>query len=245
MLAGVDEMLLLRDLTHLALVQCPQRQADMSQLLLRQVVKHIALIFSFVQTLLQQPATGGLVLLHAGIVACDHILHPMLPCPGEKVVELHIPVAVDAGIRGAARLIDPDEFFDDLFPEVGGEIQHLIGDIHRIRHLGGIFDVLFRAAGVKAGLAQRLVAGEPHRNTGAGIALLLHQPGCNRAVYAAAHRNERTGAACILCFCHFVPHVITYKSSSIILPHVRSLVKTQRPAPLRPEVPLSHWGAAR
>ena len=190
----------------------------MSQLLLRQVVKHIALIFSFVQTLLQQPAAGGLVLLHAGIVACDHILHPMLPRPGEKVVELHIPVAVDAGVRGAARLIDPDEFFDDLLPEVGGEIQHLIGDIHRIRHLGGIFDVLFRAAGVKAGLSQR---------------------------FAAAHRNERTGAVCILCFCHFDPHVITYKSSSIILPHVRSLVKTQRPAPLRPEAPLSHWGAAR
>ena len=149
-LAGVDEMLLFGNGAHFGLVERPQWQPHMGQLFLCQIIKHIALIFSFIKAFFQQPAASGLVLLDAGVVAGDDILHPVLLRPAEQVVELHILVAVDAGVGGAARLIDPDEFFDDLLPEIGGEIQHLIGNIHRIGHLGGVLNILFRAAGVEA-----------------------------------------------------------------------------------------------
>ena len=170
----------------------------MGQLLLGQVIEHIALILALVQPLFQQPAAGGLVLLHPGVMARDHILHAMALSPAEQVVELHIPVAVDAGVGRAAHLVYPDEFFDDLLPEVGGEIQHLIGDIHRKGHLGGILDILFGAAGMETGLPQRLVSGEPH------------QPCRHRAVHTAAHGDECPGALRVLCFCHIVPHSITH-----------------------------------
>ena len=209
-LAGIDEMLLFRDFTHFGLVQPPQRQAHMGQLLLGQVIEHIALILALVQPLFQQPAAGGLVLLHPGVMARDHILHAMALSPAEQVVELHIPVAVDAGVGRAAHLVYPDEFFDDLLPEVGGEIQHLIGDIHRKGHLGGILDILFGAAGVETRLPQRLVAGEPHGDAGAVVSCLLHQPCCHRAVHTAAHGDECPGALRVLCFCHIVPHSITH-----------------------------------
>ena len=52
-LAGVHEVLLLGDGAHFALVQPPQRQADMRQLLLREVIEHIALVFVLVQTLFE------------------------------------------------------------------------------------------------------------------------------------------------------------------------------------------------
>ena len=245
MLAGIDEMLPFGDLTHLRFVQRTQRQTHMSQLLLRQIVKDIALIFSFVQALFQKPAAGGFVLLDAGIVARDHILHPVRLGPREKMIEFHIFVAVDAGVGRTARFIDPDEFFDDLFPEIGGEIQHLIGDIHRERYLGGVLDVPLRAAGVESRLTQRFVAGEPHGDAGAVVAVLLHQPCRHRAVHAAAHRDQRPGARCILYICHFVPHVITYQNSRYILPHVLSLVKTQKIPPPRAAGRFSRWGSAR
>ena len=43
-LLGVDKAVLLRDLSHLGLVQRTQRQTDMRQLLLREVIQHIALV---------------------------------------------------------------------------------------------------------------------------------------------------------------------------------------------------------
>lgn len=60
-LAGVDEMLLFRDLTHFGLVQPPQRQAHMGQLLLGQVIEHIALILALVQPLFssQRPVASS------------------------------------------------------------------------------------------------------------------------------------------------------------------------------------------
>ena len=73
--AGIDEMMLLGDGTHLGLVQGPQRQAHMSQLLLGEVVQHIALILALIQPLFEQPAAGVRVLFQPGIVAGDHIFH--------------------------------------------------------------------------------------------------------------------------------------------------------------------------
>ena len=43
------------------------------------------------------------------------------------MIELHISVAVDAGIGRTAGLVDPDEFVDDLFLKVCRKIQHLVG----------------------------------------------------------------------------------------------------------------------
>ena len=165
----------------------------MRQLLLRQVVEHIALVLALIQTLFEQEPAGGLVLLHPCVVTRDHILHAVGFGPVQQVAELHIFIAVDAGIRGAAGFVDADEFFNDLLPEVGGEIQYFIGDIQRKCYLGGVLDILFRAAGMKAGLAQHLVAGEPHGDAGAVVARLLHQPCRHRTVHAAAHGNERPG----------------------------------------------------
>ena len=129
-------------------------------------------------------------------MASDHILHAVFLCPVQQVAELHIFIAVDAGVGGAARLVDADEFFNDLCPEVGGEIQHLIRHIQRKGHLGGILDIFLRAAGLVTGLSQRFVVGEPHGDAGAVVARLLHQTGRHRAIHAAAHGNEGTGTVC-------------------------------------------------
>ena len=205
-LAGVHEVLLLGDGAHFALVQTTQRQADMSQLLLREVVEHIALVFVLVQTLFEQPAARGLVLLHPGIMARDHMIQPVRFCPAKQVIELHISVAVDAGIGRTAGLVDPDEFVDDLFLKVCRKIQHLVGNIHRIGHLGGVLNVPLRAAGVQALGVHSLVAGEAHGDAGAVETVPLHEPCRHRAVHTAAHGDERPGAAgSVLCFCHSVP----------------------------------------
>ena len=188
--AGIDEMMLLGDGTHLGLVQGPQRQAHMSQLLLGEVVQHIALILALIQPLFEQPAAGVRVLFHPGIVAGDYIFHAVGLRPVQQMVELHVFITINAGVWGAASLIHPDKLLDDLFPEVGGEVQHLVRDIQGKGHLGGVLDVLFRAAGVETGLPQHLVVGQAHGDAGAVVPVPLHQPSSHRAVHAAAHGNE-------------------------------------------------------
>ena len=198
-LPGVDELLLFRNFTHFGLVESAQWKPDMSQLFLRQIVQHITLVFSLIQTLFQQPAASGFVLLDPGIVTGHNVVNTMFSRPIQQVVELHIFVAVDAGIRGSAGLIDPNEFVDDFLPEIHCEIQHFVRNIHRERHFCGILDILFGTAGVKARLSDRLVPGQAHGDAGAVVSGVLHQPRRHRAVHATTHGNESLG---VLCICH-------------------------------------------
>ena len=127
MFAGIDEMMLLGDGTHLGLVQGPQRQAHMSQLLLGEVVQHIALILALIQPLFEQPAAGVRVLFHPGIVAGDHIFHAVILgfVPGSHLLSPHgtqFPVdqhlaALDHQFRLAARLHGAAQFQQGVQPD--------------------------------------------------------------------------------------------------------------------------------
>ena len=152
MLAGVDEMLLFRDLTHFGLVHGPQRQAHMGQLLLGQVIEHIALILTLVQPLFQQPAAGGLVLLHPGVMARATYSMPWLSAQRNKWSNFIYRLQSMQGL-GVPPISYTRMNFSMIFSRKSAdEIQYLIGDIHRKGHLGGILDILFGAAGVETGL---------------------------------------------------------------------------------------------
>ena len=188
-LAGVDEVHTLGQFAHVRLGHTAQRKQHMSQLVLRQVVEHIALILGRVQGFFQKPA-AVFARFNAGVVAGDHPFIAVLQGIIQQLVELHDPVAVDAGIGGAARLIGAHKFLNDGLPEVHGKIQNFIGNVQLKGHGGRIVNVFLRAAGVKLPQADVLIAVQAHGGPHAVVPPTLHQAGGYRTVHAAAHGDE-------------------------------------------------------
>ena len=193
MLAGVAEALLLGNFADGRLVHAAKREFCVGKLVLRQRIQHIALVLVGVQCFFQQPAAGIGVLLNAGIVAGDHIIQPVRPGKIQHLVKFHRAVAVDAGVRRAAGLIGRNELLNDLLAEILGVVHNLEGNVELERDLGGVLNVLGRAAGVKAALPQILVLVQAHRRAHAAVARLLHQVGSDGAVHAAAHGDQYAG----------------------------------------------------
>ena len=90
-------------------------------------------------------------------MARDHMIQPVRPGKIQHLVKFHRAVAVDAGVRRAAGLIGRNELFDDLLAEILGVVHDLEGNVELERDLGGVLNILGRAAGVKAALPKVLV----------------------------------------------------------------------------------------
>ena len=191
-LAGVAKMQAFGQRPHLGLGFAAQRKPDVGQLLLCEHIQHIALVFAGIHRLFQQPAPRSTVLLGAGIVPRSHTAQPGLARRLQKLIKLHIAVAVNARVGRSASLIHANEFFDDLLFKIQCKVQHLVGDIQLKSHFGGIVDIPLRAAGVKRIQADIRIPVQPHGRAAALIALLQHQIRRHRAVHAAAHGDQRT-----------------------------------------------------
>ena len=138
-------------------------------------------------------------------MARDHIIQPVCFRPAKQVIELHISVAVDAGIGRTAGLVDPDEFVDDLFLKVCRKIQHLVGNIHRIGHLGGVLNVppeqqVCRPSVFTASLrVRRMVTPVQSKPS-----LCMSHAATELSTPPLMAMTPRA-AGSVLCFCHSVP----------------------------------------
>ena len=142
MLAGVAKALLLGNFADGGLVHAAQRELGVGQLILRQHVQNVALVLVGVQGLFQQPAAGVRVLLYAGIVAGHNVIQAVLPRKVQHLVKLHRAVAVDAGVRCAARLVGGNELTDDFLAKFLSIVHDLEGNVQLECHIGGILHIL-------------------------------------------------------------------------------------------------------
>ena len=74
----------------------------MRQVILRQMVQHIALVLRLIQSTTKFEATRSLVERPARIMAGSHIVEAKLHAAALQSGELQVPVAVDARVRRAA-----------------------------------------------------------------------------------------------------------------------------------------------
>jgi hypothetical protein len=94
-------------------------------------------------------------------MAGSHGVKTKLPRPAEQTIELEVPVALDAWVRGSARGVIGHVGGDDVAAELLGEVEDMMGDAELLGHAPGIFDVGDRAAtGVRRTAPQ--LHGRPH-----------------------------------------------------------------------------------
>ena len=188
-LSGVDKSMGLGNLPHLGLMEAPQGEQRMGQLVLGQHIQEIGLVLGTVRRPLQQPAAAGRILFDAGVMSGGHAVAPQGPDPLEQRPEFHIPVAHRAGVRSSTRLVLVHEIPDDGIPKHLGKIKHIEGEAQPAGHQGGILGVGQGTAGLFPALAQVLVVEHPQIHTGELIALLPQQDRRHGTVHAAAHRH--------------------------------------------------------
>ena len=120
-----------------------------------------------------------------------HGVAAQLPGPVEELAEFQIPVAVDAGIGGAALIIGVHEFVHDLPVEFLGEVEHIVPDAQPVGHTPGILHIVQGAAGFPTLGGSDLAVIQPHGGSDTFIACFLHQKSRHGAVHSAAHSNQR------------------------------------------------------
>ena len=145
----------------------------MRELALRHLVEHIALILVRVHAAQEQ------------VTARRSVEADVVERPVEHRAELQLAVAVQAGVRGAARAVFRDKMPHDLAAEKVAQVEHPVGDAHLRGDARGLLDVV----GAAAGAGTVLIMVQPQRDARNVIALLLQQEDAGGAFHAARHTD--------------------------------------------------------
>ena len=191
----IPERMPLRQLSDLRLRQFTQRKQHVRQIVLRQVVQHVALVFRRIQPAPQLVAPRCLVIRPARIMPRRNIVVPQLRTPLLQRRKLQIPVAVDARVRCPSTQIRIAKPVDHLATERAREIEREVLQPQAKGHLPRILNVALAAARAlahhaRAAGAGNLVVEQLHRHAAGVKARIAQQQRSHRAINPAAHRNE-------------------------------------------------------
>ena len=169
----------------------------MRQVILREVIQHIALIFRLIQSTAKLEPARALVERPTRIMAGRHIIEAQLRTAALQGGELQVPVAVDARVRRTAVQVRIAEPIDHLAAERPREVEREVLKPQPERHLSGILHIALAAASALAHHARapgagNLVVEQLHGDARGIIASITKQQRRHRTVHPAAHRNQHT-----------------------------------------------------
>jgi hypothetical protein len=171
------------------LISPAEGEAEDAELGLVQRVEDVALVLAGVEGA-QQPVRGAARAGDdPGVVAGRQAVGAEQPGPLDQVAELDVAVALQAGVRGAARGVLVDEPVDDGAAELGLHVERVEGDADPGAGQAGVVHRRDAAAGIcPAVLVVRREEAEVDADD--AVALLPHQEGGDGAVDAAAHGDD-------------------------------------------------------
>ena len=169
-----------------------------------QMEKDITLVLLGVKPAFQQVAARFLVVSAPGVMPGRHVVENQLAAALLQGVELHVAVAIDAGVGRPAAEILLAEAVDHLASEKSLVVEDEVVHPQTERHLTRVFDIARGAAGAlthdaRVGVApvdsacrslEVVVAEELAGGARGLVALPAQQEGGNGAVDAAAHCDK-------------------------------------------------------
>ena len=174
--------------SDLVLGGLPHRQQQAGQHRRAEHVQHVGLVLGPVGPPGQpRPLEGG---HHPGVVAGGDLIEAQGVGPAQEPVELHVPVALDAGVGGPARGVVGHVRVHHVALEVVAEVEHMVLDAEPVGHPPGVVHVGHRAAAGVAGAAPQL-HGHPH-HLAAGVEEAGHS---HRRVDPAGHGHQNPAPA--------------------------------------------------
>ena len=157
----------------------------MGQLVLGQLIEHIALVLAPVPAPQQAVQSGVRVPVHPGIVPGGDIVIPQHQSPVQQGPELQAAVAVDAGIRRVPGAVFRHKAVHDLPGEAFRFVEHIEFHAQPVGHGPRIVRIVGRAAGPRL-----LPVIQPQHGSVAVVPLLPQQQRRGAAVHAAGHGHQ-------------------------------------------------------
>ena len=188
---SIDEALLLRDLTDFFLGVGTEREECVGKLILSHGVEHIALILGRVESFPEDKTSCLRILLSACIVTACDIFTAKFSCLIEKGGEFQETVTVDTRVRCASVKISICELIDDAFVEFLLHGKYVIKHAETCGNTSSILCIGRSTACPVSRIAALWIIIKLQSGTGAVVALLNHQIGCNTGINTAAHGNDR------------------------------------------------------
>ena len=188
-LAGRYKAPRLRRGSHLLLRKGPERESDMRKLLLRQHIQHIALVLGCIEARFQEPPPV-VPPLRPCVMAGGYGAAAQLAGPADHIGKLHVPVALDAGIRRTARLVCPHKMADDILLENRRCIEHVMGHTQAARRRRGVLRIVCGAAHALPREADGIIAEHPQGHAHAFTAAVHQKERSYAAVHPAGHSDH-------------------------------------------------------
>ena len=157
----IGESVFFGEFAHLGFCKFAEREHCMPKLFGGKRIKHIALVFAFVDRFLQNTAVA--LFSNARIVTGRDIIAVFGPCRLKQPPEFNITVAVDAWVRRQARFIGFRKPLHDFVAERFGKIQHLVRAAKPRANRFRIGNIGFRAAGARFAGRWVIIVNQPHR----------------------------------------------------------------------------------
>ena len=144
-----NETLLFGDFTHFCFAHGAEREEGASQLFLCEIIQEVGLILAVVEAFLQM--TSSVFKADLRIVTCDNIINSEVIHEFKYFTELHMFVAINAGIRGSTVFVCLNKTIDDAGTKLILQIKHLKGNADLFSNafcigsiiVGGIIDTVF------------------------------------------------------------------------------------------------------
>ncbi len=176
-----------RQLANLGLGHAAERKESAAELLLREAEEKVSLVLAAVGGTLEQPASAGIVVLHAGVVAGGNAIGADLLRDYEQLIKLQMIVAEAARDGRASREILGDERTHDVALETLFVIDHVIRNAEVLGDAAGVVNIVERAAAAGYLLGHALVSGE------AALVPELHSQADDVVSFGAQHGRDGGG----------------------------------------------------
>ena len=181
------------------LVEATEGESEIAELVLGHGVEDVALVLGVIEGAEEAvrsvaPRCG---VVDAGVVAGGETISPEGAGAGDEVAELHVAIALEAGIGGAAAGVLVDEGVDDLAAEVDLHVDGIEGDADGGAGATGVVHGGDTAAGVGA-VVFVLGAEEAEIDAHDVVAAMAHEEGGDGAVDAAAHGDDAGLAVAVM-----------------------------------------------
>ena len=183
-LVGVQQSCLAGIVPDGGLVEIPHRQQQVGQLILGQLVQHIALILAAIRAPQQAIALRRRIIGDPGIVPRGNVVIPQRHRPIQQRAEFQAAVAVDTGVGGVSGAV----FRHEMIHHVPAEGLHLVKYVkfhpQPVGHGTGVLGVVGAAAAAVA------VGDQLQHGAVAVIALPPQQQRGSAAIHAAGHGHQ-------------------------------------------------------